>query len=206
MIVAQFFDDSIANSSFTCLDPRSKICFLTSEINNELNLYKRVQLEQASSSLPSSQPRKSVYSHNSQYFYNTLVLDIVSSRLDEFDFEIKYNFFSIDMSMSTPDSSIQSSLSSVKFSTDLGLNSSKSNEKLLSSSKRNCDFKCVRPLQLVHQKSPESPIYVASNNSMLLTMTVCLDESLVCDGEIHCIFNNVDEINCKILNEILSKN
>lgn len=193
MIVAQFFDDSIANSSFTCLDPRSKICFLTSDITDELNLYKRVQLEQQQAPLSS---RKSAHSHISQYFYNTLVVDVVSSRLEEFDFEIKYNFFSIDMSVNTPIEATP--LSSAKFDSS---NSSKSNEMLLSSSKRNCDFKCVRPLQLVHQQSLDSPkraIYEANNNSMLLTMTVCLDESLVCDGEIHCIFNNFDEINCKM--------
>lgn len=188
MVVAQFYDDSIANSSFACVDPRSKICFLTSEINDELNLFKRVGQQQ--------QQQKSTRSRSartSQYFYNSLVVEIVSSRVEELEFEIKYNFFKIDMSVVTSLSS--SSSSSDSSNSTVSANS----EKLFSSSKRNCDFRCFKPESL----SAESPNGNNSKSSIRSPVRVCLDESLVCDGELHCMFNNLDEINCKSCFSIL---
>lgn len=179
MIVAQFFDDSIANSSFTCVDPRSKICFLTSDINDELNLYKKVVV--------STQQQSHVAGHQ-QYFYNTLIVDIVSNRVEEVEFEIKYNFFTIDMSVVSPSSGERQQS-----------NNKSSNEKLVTSasSKRNCDFKCFKPLELSNANN---------SKSMIKTMRVCLDDSLVCDGEIQCMLNNLDELNCKNFTFLLTLN
>ena len=169
MIVAQFYDDSIANSSFTCLDPQSKICFMTSELNDDLNLFKKVWPLRVTSSRPgSARPHGA---GENEYFYNSLVVEIFSNRMHEIEFEIKYNFFKIDLAVSSID-------------TDQLSNSTK--ERLFSSSKRNCDFMCSKP-----------SLAAAADNSSQTLLRICLDESLVCDGEPHCMFNNLDEINCE---------
>ena len=49
-----------------------------------------------------------------------------------------------------------------------------------------CAFKC-------------EPFNEPGNN-----LTMCLDENLMCDNEVDCVYNNSDEINCKFL-EVLSK-
>ena len=43
-----------------------------------------------------------------------------------------------------------------------------------------CEFKC--------------PSSVSASNR---TVNVCLSSEVLCDGEINCIFNDADELNCK---------
>lgn len=163
MIVAQFFDESLANSSFTCVDPQSKICFLTSELNHDLNLFKK------------KHSWNIVGDDGGEYFYNNLVVEVVSNRVYELEFEIKYNFFKVELAVSRLNSSTNHSTS----------------EKLFSS-KRNCDFKCFKPSSAVG----------SNNRNRSVPLRICLDQSLVCDGEVHCIFNNLDEINCESISII----
>jgi hypothetical protein len=206
VIVAQFFDESIANSSFTCIDPKNKICFLTSEIKHDLNWLTRGVENKSSAAAP-------ITTTYVDYFYNSLVIEVVSNRVLHVGFDIKYNFFKVEYdirpSLATSPSSASSS-SSIPNSTTI------SKQKLVFS-KRNCDFKCFtganeqqqqqQPFATSTLTSAQSALFNDSSSQTTTTMwsprrpatsmRVCIDESLVCDGEIHCMFNNFDEMNCK---------
>jgi hypothetical protein len=145
MVIAEFYDESIINSSYSCFNSMSKICFMTNELESELNPF--VQMNRVERQW--NQSKKLVHQGN---FFNNLILEILSNDLNNLHFEIKYHFFAIDYATSNKASSWQH----------------KKNE---------CTFKC----------------YDANQNA---SKRVCLDESLVCDGEIQCIYNDLDERNC----------
>lgn len=162
MVVAEFFEDSLANSSFSCLSSKNKICFLTNEIKNELNPFK-------------------FKTRSAKGFFNNLIIDIISDNLDKFYFEIKYHFYKIEFSGA--DSSarkLKSESSDVSDTSDRGLFSGLKNDKYDS-----CDFKCG---------VADSSSHTSQENDF----HICLDESLVCDQEVHCIYSDFDEVNCKL--------
>lgn len=164
LILAEFFEESIANSSFGCFNSKNKICFLTSEIPHKLNSFKK--------------------KFQRTNFYNNLVVEIKSDKLKQFHFEIRYNFFSINLptyrneiiERTYKEQIVQSSRHDSKHLID----HKKIYETMYVNS--DCDFKCYT-LDDVKNKS--------SN-----VIQMCIDNSLVCDEEVQCIYNGLDELNC----------
>ena len=81
IVVAEFYDSSVAKSSFGCIKSKNKICLMTSDINNALN--------------PVFKPKTNTIRDIS--FNNNFFIEIASESLDGFYFEIKYHFYSIDV-------------------------------------------------------------------------------------------------------------
>lgn len=175
---------------------------MTSEIKHDLNWLTRGVENKPSTNAP-------ITTTYVDYFYNSLVIEVVSNRVLHVGFDIKYNFFKIEYDISlSPSSASSSSSSSISNLTTI------SKQKLVFS-KRNCDFKCFtganeqqQPFAASTVTSAQSALFNdSSSQTTTLTMSsprraatsmrVCIDESLVCDGEIHCMFNNFDEMNCK---------
>ena len=152
MIVAEFFDEKISNSSFICAN-NNKICFNTNELDN------------INTNLIDANENSDIYKH---VFHNNLLIEIMSNDLRKFMFEIKYNFYQVKLLKA--DLSYKEKISEINSWTqykhnDLG-----------------CQFKCHNENDLLDKN---------------ITNFYCLDQSLVCDGEVDCISNNKDEINCK---------
>jgi hypothetical protein len=105
--------------------------------------------------------------------------------LDKFNFEVKYHFYKFDFHVS---STLNDNLRVINNkaqhrdnkSVPFRLNDAES-EKLKNSDKYNCDFRCNHD---------------SVNGS--LSFKVCIDESLVCDNEVDCIFSGYDELNCNL--------
>ena len=149
MITAYFAKEAHVRPTLTCYKTKNKVCFMTNELENELN--------------PFSRPRSKPHT-----FYNDLVVEILATDLREFYYEIRYHFFEIEQAS-------QSKLSTATQSETIGLDFV-----LKSMNSQKCSFKC-----------PAGP-----NASSSLT-EICLDEVLICDNEVDCIYNNADELNCK---------
>jgi hypothetical protein len=80
IVVSEFFDTSVAQSSFGCIKSKNKICLMTSDINNALN--------------PLFKTKSSIIRDIN--FSNNFFIEIVSENLNGFYFEIKYHFYSVD--------------------------------------------------------------------------------------------------------------
>lgn len=102
-------------------------------------------------------------------FYSEIVIDIMANELKNFYFDLKYHFFEIDF-----ERIIFTSGGSAREAP-----SSFSFRQFMSQDK--CGFRC--------------PMTKMKTN---LTLQICLDETLVCDNEVDCIFNESDEKNCKL--------
>lgn len=170
LIIAEFFEESIANSSFNCFNSKNKICFLTSEISNKLN------------------PSKKKFKRTN--FFNNLLIEIKSDKLKLFHFEIKYNFFSINLPTYRNDIIEKNYREQIE-------QASRQDSKHLIDSKSvyesmyantNCDFKCFT-LQDEQNKSSK-------------VIQMCIDSSLVCDDDVHCTHNGLDEANCNFNQKI----
>ena len=203
LVVAEFYEESIVNSSFSCYDAKNRICFLTSDIRSELNP-SRPSLAAAALNL------------NAQLedFHNQMAIELLANNLNKLYFEIKYYFYRIDqppevsvkseaVAAGVTDWSTSSSAkkmywkSLVKNRIGLDRNSignemsrnSNAVEAENEQQQQHCDFKCFTGV-LVNAELANSSI--ASQ-----VKRICLDESLVCDGEVDCIFNGLDEFNCE---------
>lgn len=197
MIVAEIFDESIANSSFNCYKAMNKICFLTSELRNEFKKFKSAELTVDD------------VDESGDDFYNSLVLEIHTKKLKRFYFEIKYHYFRIldyeDMIGLTTATSLSSAHTAGTLNRTRIVNNryhkSSRKYKLLAGTggyhqraANSCDYKCYVPLGdgvgggNGHDHGAQNQTHVK----------ICLDESLFCDNEIQCIFNDLDETNCPV--------
>lgn len=158
MVVAEFFDESIANSSYSCFSSKNKICFLTSDLSNELN------------------PLNTRLKHAD--FRNNLVVEIVADKLEKFYFEIKYHFYKIDFNADLRRLQLLDSFKRNSKQQDYEQYDSlqSDDDKILKN--ENCDFKCF-------------------TSKMNGSLPICLDETLVCDDEVNCVYNDLDEANCR---------
>jgi hypothetical protein len=180
MVVAEFFDESVAKSSFSCYNSKNKICFMTSELYNDLNPYSKIEIVHNEGDWPYLN-----FTSDAFEFHNNLVIEILANNLDKFNFEVKYHFYKFDFHVS---STLNDNLRVINNkaqhrdnkSVPFRLNDAES-EKLKNSDKYNCDFRCN---------------YDSVNGS--LSFKVCIDESLVCDNEVDCIFSGYDELNCNL--------
>ena len=177
MIVAEFFDEAVDNASLSCYNSRNKVCFMTNDVVNSQNPFH--VYHQASD----NNKKKMLVDAE---FYNDVVIEITAENMNELVFDIKYHFYFIDLNDQEPknkmlvngllgsestEASKKSTLKSIFDPADL--------LSLGDSVKSDCVFKC--------------PQAVNGNNRSL---KICLDETLVCDGEVNCIYNDYDEINC----------
>lgn len=163
LIIAEFFEESIANSNFSCYNAKNRICFLTSELANEHNPYKK--------------------RFKRTNFYNNLLIEIKSDFVRKLNFEIKYNFYSINLP-SFKNEIIEKNYKQVlsqESDSVAKMNSKTEYETMFKND--DCEFKCYTIDDL-------------TNSSFNSSFRVCIDESLVCDNEVHCIFNGLDEANC----------
>ncbi|RNA36355.1 dorsal-ventral patterning tolloid 1, partial [Brachionus plicatilis] len=166
LIIAEFFEESIANSSFNCFNSKNKICFLTSEISHKLNPYKK--------------------KFKKTNFFNNLLIEIKSDKLKRFYFEIKYNFFSVNLP------TYRNDIIEKNYKEQIAQASRHDSKHLIDNKiiyetmydNVDCDFKCYTVEDAENK----------SNN----VIQMCIDSSLVCDDEVHCIYNGLDESNCPL--------
>jgi hypothetical protein len=230
-VMAEFYEESIINSSFACINTKNKICFLTSDIKHELN-------PAAAAASKSKDHDRSGAAGNRQSggskttngpvtdnlnFYNNLVVELLANNLNKFFFEIKYFYYKIDYFDSITRLRANEMASDAASTLSTGSDPSKLDWKKIfttieisnkdtqrdyaqglavpedvaavglssssaasSEDKAFCDFKC-------YNNGGD-----ADNSDGVQFRSVCLDESLVCDGEVHCIFSDLDERNCKL--------
>ncbi|CAF0913972.1 unnamed protein product [Brachionus calyciflorus] len=168
LIIAEFFEESISNSSFSCFNSKNRICFMTSELASDINPYKK--------------------KFKRTNFFNNLLIDIKSDDVKKFNFEIKYNFYSVNIPSYKNDiiekNYKQQIHSEQHFDSITLLDSKTEYENMFTNEK--CEFKCYT--------IDDIDEYNLFNSSF----KICIDESLVCDNEVHCVFNGLDEINCPI--------
>jgi hypothetical protein len=206
MVVAEFYEESIANSSFSCQNAQNRICFLTSDLKHELN-----------------KPALTNKNENDRFF-NQLIIELQAKSYKKFYFEIRYFFYRLDSSslssLSTnsitytnSESKWKNFLRKIELTTnsreknqyedekaelDINFESDSYSNRQASfldehdnfSTEQKCQFKCF------NSHSEEGDDGDELNKKLFNTSYVCLDESLVCDGDVQCIFNDADEANC----------
>lgn len=155
MVTAHFFKEANINQALSCYNSKSKVCFMSNELENDLNPYTSLN---ASNRLLKKE------------FFNEIVIDIMASELKYFYFELKYHFFEIDFDkIIFMEKSVSRELNANQFTF----------RRIVSNDK--CAFRC-----------PMSKMY---NN---ISLQICLDETLICDNEVDCIFSESDELNCPL--------
>ncbi len=155
MITAFFGTETTVSPTLSCYKSNNKICFMTSEFENELNPFSVGPSEVG--------------------FFNEVVIEIEANSLDELFYQIRYHYFMIDFERVD---NLESDLSVA--SRKLGVKT-RSDERFGQDATIQCDFKC--------------PKAVSNSNR---SVDICVSDIMVCDGEIDCIFNDADELNCKL--------
>ncbi len=164
MVTAHFAKEANINQTLSCYNLNNKLCFMSNEIDNELNPF-------TSLNFSSILAKKN--------FHNEIIIDVMATELENFNFEIKYHFFEIDfdktvfMNSKTKEIEITSAASHFNF------------RRIVNSD--NCQFRC--------------PLAKINSN---ISVQICLDETLVCDNEVECILSDSDEINCKCFSVFFS--
>jgi len=107
-------------------------------------------------------------------FFNEVIIEVEASNLDEMFYEVRYHYFTIAAeAVDDGELVVTSKKQAVK---------TRSGQEM----RTDCDFRC-----------PEA---VSNSNR---SVDVCVSGKMVCDGEIDCIFNDADELNCKWEEEII---
>ena len=155
MITAFFTKEIYVNPTLSCYNSNNKVCFMTNELTNDLNPFSNQQ-------------------NHPGHFYNELVIEILADNLQDFYYDIKYHFFSINLKSHNEISIPFNKNGNNSQARDLSSNSNAFKSDFIL-------FKCSSAL-----------------NNLNKTIEIFLDENMVCDSEIDCIYNDFDEFNCKI--------
>ncbi len=120
MVTAHFLKEANINQTLNCYTLKNKLCFMSNEIDNELNPYTLINFSNISIK---------------KNFYNEIIIDVVATELKIFNFEIKYHFFEIDFDKTV--------LVNLVSNTEIGITSATSHfnfRHIVSSD--NCQFRC----------------------------------------------------------------
>ena len=166
-VVAHFLRESNINPSLSCYSSKQKVCFMTNELEDSSNPFYAF----------SSRKKEHESSKINREFQNELVVEILAFNLKKFYFDLRYHYYQVDFETLTIENnpSLNSDQNKILFNVAQRQIYKNMNEK-----SENCDFRCGTSL-----------------NETSSSVQICLDETLICDNEIHCIFNESDEINCK---------
>ena len=182
MLTAHFTKESNINQALACYNLNNKVCFMTNELEDEMNPYTSLSDRLISK----------------KEFFNELVVEIMANDIEKFNFEIKYHFFEIDFERIIFTNRVNNKLSSSLSPTSSSSSSSSSSSLndmnyFIGNSRINDQFSFRR---IITNDKCQFRCQLAKTNSNF-TFQMCLDETLVCDNEIDCIFNESDEFNCK---------
>ncbi len=178
MLTAHFTKESNINQALSCYNLNNKVCFMTNELEDQMNPYTSLSDRLISK----------------KEFFNELVVEIMANDIEKFNFEIKYHFFEIDFERIVFTNRVNNKLSSLS-STASSSSSSNDMNYFLGNSRLNDQFSFRR---IIANDKCQFRCQLAKTNSNF-TFQMCLDETLVCDNEIDCIFNESDEFNCKLI-------
>lgn len=232
-MIAEFYEESIINSSFACYNSKNKICFLTSDIKHQLNPVNKITADPAVNTQQQQYQRPfgpnliispPIITPVINEFSNHLVVELLCNNLNKFFFEIKYFFYKIDSPQSERYGSDDSALflssavrempvieepaerTSVegltwkKILKKIEITDKQVNQEYVNSeTSAESDFVGIEDDRMLNSMTCDFRCYLSHNGSVnSKQLRVCLDETLVCDGEVNCIFNDLDEINCNI--------